>query len=237
MSTSTQIEWTDATWNPVTGCSKITRGCDFCYAERFSERFRGVAGHPFENGFDLTLRPERLTQPLSWRQPRRVKSSGNFDFVVSTKIDRSTAERPHFFIAYATKSDDGLKVFRQTEYEALREHVKNRASAKERQREQKTGTPDMFANHETEVQEATIDELVEEQKALAAESLINSLQKAGPLLFSRVVADLLQTHMLRETNVKDICVDLAKSGRIENTWGDGNRKPRDSDIIRLRGVP
>lgn len=72
MSTSTSIEWTDATWNPVTGCSKITRGCDFCYAERFSERFRGVADHPFQNGFDLTLRPERLAQPLSWRQPRRV---------------------------------------------------------------------------------------------------------------------------------------------------------------------
>jgi len=66
------IEWTDATWNPVTGCSKITRGCDFCYAERFSERFRGVPGHPFESGFDLTLRAERLTQPLRWRQPRRI---------------------------------------------------------------------------------------------------------------------------------------------------------------------
>lgn len=72
MATSTQIEWTDATWNPVTGCSKITRGCDSCYAERFSERFRGVPNHPFENGFDLTLRPERLSQPLKWRQPRRV---------------------------------------------------------------------------------------------------------------------------------------------------------------------
>jgi protein gp37 len=72
MSTTTQIEWTDATWNPVTGCSKITRGCDFCYAERFSERFRGVPGHPFENGFDLTLRPERLKQPLTWRQPKRI---------------------------------------------------------------------------------------------------------------------------------------------------------------------
>jgi protein gp37 len=72
MATATQIEWTDATWNPVTGCTKITAGCDFCYAERFSERFRGVAGHPFESGFDLTLRPERLRQPLSWRKPRRV---------------------------------------------------------------------------------------------------------------------------------------------------------------------
>jgi len=72
MSTTTEIEWTDATWNPVTGCTKITRGCDFCYAERFSERFRGVAKHPFEHGFDLVLRPERLTQPLQWRKPKRI---------------------------------------------------------------------------------------------------------------------------------------------------------------------
>jgi protein gp37 len=67
-----RFEWTDATWNPVTGCTKITRGCDFCYAERFSERFRGVPGHPFEHGFDLTLRPDRLNQPLTWRRPRRI---------------------------------------------------------------------------------------------------------------------------------------------------------------------
>jgi protein gp37 len=72
MADTTQIEWTDSTWNPVTGCTKVTAGCDFCYAERFSERFRGVPGHPFQNGFDLTLRPERLKQPLGWRQPRRI---------------------------------------------------------------------------------------------------------------------------------------------------------------------
>jgi protein gp37 len=71
MADSTQIEWTDSTWNPVTGCTKVTAGCDFCYAERFSERFRGVKGHPFE-GFDVTLRPERLEQPLRWHQPRRI---------------------------------------------------------------------------------------------------------------------------------------------------------------------
>lgn len=72
MADATAIEWTDATWNPVTGCTKITAGCDNCYAERFSERFRGVPGHPFENGFDLTLRSERLAQPLSWRRPRMI---------------------------------------------------------------------------------------------------------------------------------------------------------------------
>lgn len=72
MADGSAIEWTDATWNPVTGCTKITRGCDNCYAARFSERFRGVSGHPFENGFDLTLRPERIGQPLSWRRSRMI---------------------------------------------------------------------------------------------------------------------------------------------------------------------
>ena len=72
MADGSSIEWTDATWNPVTGCTKISRGCDNCYAERFSERFRGVPGHPFTTGFDLTLRPERLQQPLAWSRPRRI---------------------------------------------------------------------------------------------------------------------------------------------------------------------
>src|SRR5262245_20333851 len=72
MADATKIEWTDATWNPVTGCTKISPGCDLCYAERFSERFRGTEGHPFQNGFDLTLRPERLEQPLSWRRSRMI---------------------------------------------------------------------------------------------------------------------------------------------------------------------
>ena len=66
------IEWTDTTWNPVTGCTKVTRGCDNCYAERLAERFRGTPGHPYEMGFDLTLRPERLSQPLSWKRPRMI---------------------------------------------------------------------------------------------------------------------------------------------------------------------
>ena len=72
MADNSLIEWTDATWNPVTGCTKITRGCDNCYAQRIAERFRGVAGHPFEQGFDLTLRPARLRQPLTWKRPRMI---------------------------------------------------------------------------------------------------------------------------------------------------------------------
>lgn len=72
MADNSAIEWTDTTWNPVTGCTKISAGCDNCYASRFSERFRGVPGHPFETGFDLTLRPGRLLQPFKWKRARTI---------------------------------------------------------------------------------------------------------------------------------------------------------------------
>ncbi len=72
MAENSTIEWTDTTWNPVTGCTKITAGCDHCYAERFAERFRGTVGHPFEHGFDLQLRPERVNQPRNWRRSRMI---------------------------------------------------------------------------------------------------------------------------------------------------------------------
>jgi protein gp37 len=72
MSATSTIEWTDATWNPVTGCTEISPGCDHCYARTFSERFRDVPGHPYEQGFDLKLWPGRLELPLGWRRPKRV---------------------------------------------------------------------------------------------------------------------------------------------------------------------
>ena len=72
MSDHSKIEWTDATWNPVTGCTKVSPGCKHCYAQTFAERFRGVPGHPFEQGFDLRLWPERLELPLAWRTPKRI---------------------------------------------------------------------------------------------------------------------------------------------------------------------
>ncbi len=72
MAQATAIEWTDATWNPVAGCTKVGPGCDNCYAERFAERWRGVAGHPYEHGFDLRLWPHRLEQPLAWRKQRLI---------------------------------------------------------------------------------------------------------------------------------------------------------------------
>src|ERR1700681_3206990 len=72
MAKNSTIEWTDATWNPVRGCTKVSPGCKHCYAETFAERFRGVKGHPYEQGFDLRIVPEKLEEPLRWRMPKMV---------------------------------------------------------------------------------------------------------------------------------------------------------------------
>ena len=72
MSLDSAIEWTDATWNPVRGCTKVSDGCKHCYAETFAERFRGVKGHPYEQGFDLRLVPGKLAEPLRWRKPKMI---------------------------------------------------------------------------------------------------------------------------------------------------------------------
>jgi three-Cys-motif partner protein len=190
-----------------------------------------LGGPDWPDRLDPNL-PRGLAVEKLFRQT--LKSSGNFDFVVSTKIDKSTSERPHFFIAYGTKNANGLKTFRQIEYDALREHAKNRANAIERERERRLNVVDLFAGHQAEIKEATIDEIVLEQKSLAKTRLVEILSQHQAVKFSSVVSRLLQPFMLRETNVKDICVDLAKAGQIENTWGGGNRKPRDEDIMMLR---
>ena len=72
MADNSAIEWTEATWNPVTGCDKVAPGCAHCYAETFAERWRGIPGHPYEQGFALKLWPERLGQPLKWSRPRMI---------------------------------------------------------------------------------------------------------------------------------------------------------------------
>ncbi|WP_427451780.1 DUF5131 family protein [Litorimonas sp. WD9-15] len=88
MAEKTQIEWTDATWNPVTGCTKIGPGCDNCYAERFAERWRGIKDHPYEQGFDLKIWPHRLEQPKKWKKPRMIFVNSMSD-LFHKKIDKS----------------------------------------------------------------------------------------------------------------------------------------------------
>jgi protein gp37 len=91
MADNTKIEWTEATWNPVTGCHKVSPGCAHCYAETFAERWRGVKDHPYEQGFDLKLWPQRLEMPLRWRRPRTI--------FVNSMSDLFHEEVPDDFIA------------------------------------------------------------------------------------------------------------------------------------------
>jgi len=87
MSDHSKIEWTDATWNPLRGCTKVSPGCKHCYAQTFAERFRGVPGHPYEQGFDLRLVPEKLAEPLSWSAPRMVFVNSMSDLFQSAVPD------------------------------------------------------------------------------------------------------------------------------------------------------
>lgn len=92
MSDQSAIEWTDATWNPVRGCVKISPGCKHCYAETFAERWRGLPNHPYGQGFDLRLVPEKLGEPLRWRKPRRIFVNSMSDlFQVGVPDDFVTA--------------------------------------------------------------------------------------------------------------------------------------------------
>ncbi len=91
MADNSAIEWTEATWNPVTGCDKVSPGCAHCYAETFAERWRGVPEHPYKQGFDLKLWPNRLDVPLRWRRPRRI--------FVNSMSDLFHAHVPKDFVA------------------------------------------------------------------------------------------------------------------------------------------
>ena len=209
----------------------VNRAASMSDAKTISSLDPILGGPGWETRLDPSLPRGRAVEKL-FRDNLAIV--GNFDFVVSTKIDRPTADRPHFFIAYGTKSRDGLKAFRETEYNALKLNARDRADAKERKRESRSGSPDLFSGLDADVQETTIDEIVEEQKALASHDILNILREFGPISFSGLWEMILQAYMLRVTNVKDICVDLAKNGAIEQPWGGGNRKPRDQDCIRLK---
>jgi len=162
-----------------------------------------------------------------------LKSAGNFAHVVATKIDKATEDRPHFFMAYGTKDYAGLKTFRDNEYKALRQHAINRAGAKERKKESKTGSKDLFAEHEAERQEAGIEDRVKEDMIRCVPLIIDLLRQAGSLKFEQIASKVMENFMLRETNVKDILLALANDEKIENSWGGGNRKPKEGDTIRL----
>lgn len=163
-----------------------------------------------------------------------LRKVGSFAHVVSTCIDKSTEDRPHFFLAYGTKDPAGLKTFRETEWQALREHARNRAAAKDRKRELKTGTASLFGDHDADISEASVEDLVEQQKLRARVRLLELLRVKGAQRFEQLLGVLLEEFMIRETDLKNICADLEKVGNLERTWGPGNRKPDIGTEIRLK---
>jgi protein gp37 len=105
MADNSAIEWTEATWNPVTGCDQISPGCAHCYAKTFAERWRGVPDHPYEQGFDLRLWPERIDQPLRWKRPRQIFVNSMSDLFHPDVPDEFIAE------AFATMVEADWHVF------------------------------------------------------------------------------------------------------------------------------
>lgn len=127
MSDRSTIEWTEATWNPVTGCTEVSPGCDNCYARTFAERFRGVPGHPYEQGFDLKLWPDRLEQPARWKKPRTIFVNSMSDLFhedvpidyIAQVFDAMAAAQHHTYQVLTKRPGRMASVIRQLRPEPL----------------------------------------------------------------------------------------------------------------------
>ena len=163
---------------------------------------------------------------------KTLRETGNFQYVLSTHI-KKLADRPHFSIGYSTRSPDGLKTFREVEYKALLEHDRERAKARQERRAEKTGHADMFGGV---AESHMIDAIVGREAIRAKRELTDLLRKHGtPVAFQRVWTSVLLDCMLRVTDVKDICCELADEGVIKPSWKKGRRrKPDDEDLIEAK---
>ncbi len=132
MASNSSIEWTDSTWNPVTGCTKISPGCKNCYAETFAERWRGIPGHPYEQGFDLRLWPDRLTLPLVWKEPRMIFVNSMSDLFHKDVLDdfirrvfKVMTEANHHVFQVLTKRPERMMEWTREKYknERLPKHI------------------------------------------------------------------------------------------------------------------
>ena len=132
MSLQSHIEWTDATWNPVRGCTKISPGCKHCYAETFAERFRGVKGHPYERGFDLRLVPSKLEEPLRWKAPKMIFVNsmsdlfheGVTDDYIESVVDVMVRANWHTYQVLTKRSGRLREMLnRRLRYAAAQEHI------------------------------------------------------------------------------------------------------------------
>jgi three-Cys-motif partner protein len=162
-----------------------------------------------------------------------LKQAGAYKYVLSTRINRPTADRPHFCIAYGTRASAGLKAFREVEASALKGHQQLRAKAKQVKRETRTGQNELF--NTDLIPDNSFEEIVQENSQLARNWIVARLEgRRTSIQFGVLLLNVLELFALRETNVKDVCVQLAHDGLIENTWKPaGKNKPYDGSPIML----
>lgn len=162
-----------------------------------------------------------------------LKEAGGYKYVLSTRIDKTTANRPHFYIAYGTRASAGLKAFREVEASALKGHHQLRAKAKQTKREVRTGQNELFSS--ALIPETSFEQIIEKNSQAAKQWIIALLKTRGASIqFGVLLLNVLELFALRETNVKDVCVQLANDGLIENTWKSASKKkPYDESPITL----
>ena len=163
-----------------------------------------------------------------------IKREGRFKHVLSTHVSKATADRPHFSIVYGTRSSKGLTTFRTVEYNVLRGHEKRLFERRQEIKEAHTGQASLFAASELP-DPNSFEAVVTENKENARKWIIRYLQeRQRPIEFGKLWELVLERFVLRETNVKDVCVDLAAEGRIKAPWKAERRpKPNDRDLIEM----
>lgn len=187
-----------------------------------------LGGEGWRDRLDPDLTPGMGVEKL-FRET--LRSAGGFKYVLSTRIDKATKDRPHFFLAYGTKALAGVKTFRDAEFSALKENDKDRTEAKKRKTDERENTRDLFAGEDVG-QKETHDDLIEERLSLASKWAIEYLDELGGVAqFDDLCAELMQAFMLRETHVKDVCIRLHRAGGLSKTWM--KQKPKSGIELRL----
>ena len=217
MAERSSIEWTDATWNPVTGCTKVSPGCKHCYAETLAERWRGIPGHPYEQGFDLRLWSERLELPLSWKKPRRI--------FVNSMSDLFHEDIPDHFI------DRAFGTMRRAtwhQFQVLTKRAQRMADYMERRTEHWGSLAD-------ESPHIWLGTSVETQKYVSRAELVASLPTAVRFLSCEpLLAPLDLRHVLGPDRINWVIVG-GESGRgarpMRKAWVEDIRKQcREADV-------
>ena len=115
---TTKIEWTESTWNPITGCTKVSSGCKFCYAEVMSRRLQAMGQEKYRNGFKLTMHPDVLNEPFNWKKPKMIFVNSMSDLFhmdipleYIQQIFKVIRENPHHVFQVLTKRADILRYY------------------------------------------------------------------------------------------------------------------------------